>query len=151
MKSEPSSGIKLIAYSCICWLFHRIYYDARYHKHKHKIYRLHIRCSLKMSHASPFKCKNFSPRIIRQADFWMCISYINHGVGILLKKCVNENCTFFENLNLLDKILEPSSIFEDKCQAKLFKIQFLRHKDTHTHTHTHTHNRGQCFYNLRYQ
>jgi len=26
MQSEPSSGIKLTAYSCICWLFHRIYY-----------------------------------------------------------------------------------------------------------------------------
>ena len=25
---------KLSAYSCICWLFHRIYYDARNHKHK---------------------------------------------------------------------------------------------------------------------
>jgi len=25
MYSEPSSGIKLTAYSCICWLFHRIY------------------------------------------------------------------------------------------------------------------------------
>jgi len=24
----------LTAYSCICWLFHRIYYDARNHKHK---------------------------------------------------------------------------------------------------------------------
>ena len=24
MYSEPSSGIKLTAYSCICWLFHRI-------------------------------------------------------------------------------------------------------------------------------
>ena len=34
MYSEPSSGIKLTAYSCICWLFHRIYYDARNHKHK---------------------------------------------------------------------------------------------------------------------
>ena len=34
MQSEPSSGIKLIAYSSICWLFHRIYYDARNHKHK---------------------------------------------------------------------------------------------------------------------
>ena len=34
MWSEPSSGIKLTAYSCICWLFHRIYYDARNHKHK---------------------------------------------------------------------------------------------------------------------
>ena len=32
--SEPSSGIKLTAYSCICWLFHGIYYDARNHKHK---------------------------------------------------------------------------------------------------------------------
>ena len=30
-------NIKLTAYSCICWLFHRIYYDARNHKHKHKI------------------------------------------------------------------------------------------------------------------
>jgi len=27
-------NIKLTAYSCICWLFHRIYYDARNHKHK---------------------------------------------------------------------------------------------------------------------
>ena len=35
MKSEPSSGIKLTAYSCICSLFHRIYYDA--HNHKHQI------------------------------------------------------------------------------------------------------------------
>ena len=26
--------MKLTAYSCICWLFHRIYYDARNHKHK---------------------------------------------------------------------------------------------------------------------
>ena len=34
MQSEPSSGIKLTAYSCICWLFHRIYYDARNHKHE---------------------------------------------------------------------------------------------------------------------
>ena len=34
MYSEPSSGIKLTAYSCICWFFHRIYYDARNHKHK---------------------------------------------------------------------------------------------------------------------
>ena len=34
MQSEPRSGIKLTAYSCICWLFHRIYYDARNHKHK---------------------------------------------------------------------------------------------------------------------
>ena len=34
MQSEPSSGIKLTAYICICWLFHRIYYDARNHKHK---------------------------------------------------------------------------------------------------------------------
>ena len=34
MQSEPSSGIKLTAYSCICWLFHRIYYDARNIKHK---------------------------------------------------------------------------------------------------------------------
>ena len=34
MYSEPSSGIKLTAYSCICWLFHRIYYDARNHKPK---------------------------------------------------------------------------------------------------------------------
>ena len=34
MQSEPSSGIKLTAYSCICWLFHRVYYDARNHKHK---------------------------------------------------------------------------------------------------------------------
>jgi len=29
-------NIKLTAYSCICWLFHRIYYDARNHKHKGK-------------------------------------------------------------------------------------------------------------------
>ena len=34
MQSEPSSGIKLTAYSCICWLFHRIYDDAWNHKHK---------------------------------------------------------------------------------------------------------------------
>ena len=34
MYSEPSSGIKLTAYSCICWLFHSIYYDAWNHKHK---------------------------------------------------------------------------------------------------------------------
>ena len=34
MQSEPSSGINLTAYSCICWLFHRIYYVARNHKHK---------------------------------------------------------------------------------------------------------------------
>ena len=34
MQSEPSSGIKLTAYSCICWLFHRIYYDARKYKQK---------------------------------------------------------------------------------------------------------------------
>ena len=34
MYSEPSSGIKLTAYSCSCWLFHRIYYDAWNHKHK---------------------------------------------------------------------------------------------------------------------
>ena len=34
MQSEPSSGIKLTAYSYICWLFHRIYYDARNHEHK---------------------------------------------------------------------------------------------------------------------
>ena len=27
-------NIKLTAYSCICWLFHRIYYDARNHIHK---------------------------------------------------------------------------------------------------------------------
>ena len=33
MWSEPSSGIKLTAYSCTCWLFHRIYYDARNQKH----------------------------------------------------------------------------------------------------------------------
>ena len=26
MQSEPSSGITLTAYSCICWLFHRIYF-----------------------------------------------------------------------------------------------------------------------------
>jgi len=31
---EPSSGIKLTAYSCICWLFHRIYYDAWNRKRK---------------------------------------------------------------------------------------------------------------------
>jgi len=24
----------LTAYSCICWFFRRIYYDARNHKHK---------------------------------------------------------------------------------------------------------------------
>ena len=29
-------NIKLNAYSCICWLFHRIYYDARNHKHTQK-------------------------------------------------------------------------------------------------------------------
>ena len=40
MQSEPSSGIKLTAYSCICWLFHRIYYDARNHKHKMTLYNL---------------------------------------------------------------------------------------------------------------
>ena len=34
MYSEPSSGIKLTAYSCICWLFHRIHYDAWNYKHK---------------------------------------------------------------------------------------------------------------------
>ena len=34
MQSEPSSGIKLTAYSCICWLFHIIYYDARNHEPK---------------------------------------------------------------------------------------------------------------------
>ena len=41
MQSEPSGGIKLTAYSCICWLFHRIYYDTRNHKHKilcHMVY-----------------------------------------------------------------------------------------------------------------
>ena len=38
MQSEPNSGIKLTAYSCICWLFHRIYYDARNHKHKIPFY-----------------------------------------------------------------------------------------------------------------
>ena len=38
MQSEPSSGIKLTAYSCICWLFHRIYYDARNHKHKIRLF-----------------------------------------------------------------------------------------------------------------
>ena len=32
-------NIKLTAYSCICWLFHRIYYDARNYKHK-KLYLL---------------------------------------------------------------------------------------------------------------
>jgi len=26
MYCEPSSGIKLTAYNCICWLFHRIEY-----------------------------------------------------------------------------------------------------------------------------
>jgi len=35
---QPSSGIKFTAYSCICWLLHIIYYDAR--NHKHKIYLL---------------------------------------------------------------------------------------------------------------
>ena len=34
MQSEPSGGIKLTAYSCIYWLFHRIYDDARNHKRK---------------------------------------------------------------------------------------------------------------------
>ena len=34
LQSESSSGIKLTAYSCICWLFQRIYYDAQNHKHK---------------------------------------------------------------------------------------------------------------------
>ena len=34
MWSEPSGGIKLTAYSCICWLFHRMYHNARNHKHK---------------------------------------------------------------------------------------------------------------------
>jgi hypothetical protein len=108
--------------------------------------------------------KILSPRINRQADLFlvyrhvgchssllllwkqncMCILYIHHGVGILLKKCINENCTFFENL-LLDKILEPSEVFEAACHSKLFRIQFLRHKQTRTHTrararaHTHTH------------
>ena len=44
MQSEPSSGIKLTAYSCICWLFHRIYYDARNHKHKtsHGVCTVHL-------------------------------------------------------------------------------------------------------------
>ena len=28
MQSEPSSGINLTAYSCICWLFHRIEFDT---------------------------------------------------------------------------------------------------------------------------
>ena len=32
--SGPGSGIELTACGCICWLFHRIYYDARNHKHK---------------------------------------------------------------------------------------------------------------------
>ena len=27
----------MTAYSCICWLFHRIYYDARNHKHKNSL------------------------------------------------------------------------------------------------------------------
>jgi len=40
MYSEPSSGIKLTAYSCVCWLFHRIYYDAENHKHKKKSNKL---------------------------------------------------------------------------------------------------------------
>ena len=39
--SVPSSGIKLTAYSCICWLFHRIYYDARNHKHKIHLQEVH--------------------------------------------------------------------------------------------------------------
>ena len=30
MQSKPSSGIKLTAYSYICWLFRRIYYDAHF-------------------------------------------------------------------------------------------------------------------------
>ena len=46
MWSEPSSGIKLTAYSCICWLFHRIYYDARNHKHKKQLY-IDILCHLR--------------------------------------------------------------------------------------------------------
>jgi len=31
----------LTAYSCICWLFHIIYYDARNHKHKIVVISLH--------------------------------------------------------------------------------------------------------------
>jgi hypothetical protein len=42
-------------------------------------------------------------------------------LAILLKKCVNENCTFFDSL-LLDIILEPCNIFEARCHAKRFKI-----------------------------
>ena len=34
MYSEPGSGIKLNANNCVCWLFKRMDYDARNHKHK---------------------------------------------------------------------------------------------------------------------
>ena len=37
MYSEPGSGIKLTANSCICWLFKRIDYDARNDKRKKKL------------------------------------------------------------------------------------------------------------------
>ena len=46
-------NIKLTAYSCICWLFHSIYYDARNHKNKtlfsrllHNSPALYIHCPL---------------------------------------------------------------------------------------------------------
>ena len=44
-------NIKLTTYSCICWLFHRTYYDARNHKHKISSYCLHSPPSEAESHS----------------------------------------------------------------------------------------------------
>ena len=101
MQSEPSRGIKLIAYSCICWLFHRIYYDARNHKHK-----------MVLIPSPSFLCPNNRNK---------CLFFYLH---------LTQQYTSEENLNNLKYFLIPTEKthrFNERAQRKMLVLFSVLH------------------------
>ena len=121
MQSEPRGGIELTAYSCICCLFHRIYYDAR--NHKHRI------CTSIIKHLQ--RPKSFQQATNRYS--LPVVSYITFRLSILSYPQAYFLVAIFFTL-LLDQfiVLQPfirSSIYQVKIVI-LTALNFLQFRHT---------------------
>ena len=80
----------MTAYSCICWLFHRIYYDSRNHKHK-------IVNTIKDIVAFYFENQRTERqrvgKMIRSLNVKSADKYGNHCAISNFRREVDENCT----------------------------------------------------------